>query len=112
MQTWTEIGPTNGRPLSGLAWTGTTLYGVSGAGAPPSELYELNLDTGAATVVCVNLEAAFGSLVYFQEKLYGGTSDGNVVEIVPSTCETLGIDTPFAWGAGFRPVTGLTVVCE
>jgi hypothetical protein len=112
-KSFTEVGPTGVRPLSGLAWTGTTMYGVSGAGAPPSELYELNLETGQGTVVCEDLTAPFGSLVYYQPEglLYGGTSDGNVAQIVPETCEVLNIDTIFAWTAGFRPVTGLTMGC-
>ena len=109
---WTEVGPSNVGRLTGLAWTGTTLYGVSGAVGPTSQLYEIDLATGVGTVLCEYLTAVFGSLVYFQNKIYGGTSDGNVAEIIPGTCEVLNIDTGSAWTAGFRPVTGLSVVCE
>ena len=109
---WTEVGSSNVGRLTGLAWTGTTLYGVSGAVVATSQLYEMDLATGEGTILCQELTAVFGSLVYFQDKIYGGTSDGDVVEIIPDTCEVLRVQTRFAWSAGFRPVTGLSVVCE
>ena len=105
-QSWTLVGETGVRPITGLAWTGSVLYGTSGAGYPPSLLYSLDVKTGAGTVVCDNLEAGFGSLLYKDGVLYGGSSDGYIYEIDPDTCEVTQL-----WFTDFRPVTGLSLGC-
>jgi hypothetical protein len=111
---WEEIGPTGLLgPLSGLAWTGTTLYATSGGGGS-SELYTINLQTGAATIVCAALPQGFESLVYYPQTgdLYGGTSDGYISEIDPINCLTK-YSTWYSnwWNAGYSPITGLAMVC-
>lgn len=92
----TDIGPTGlAVPLPGLAWNGTTMYGISGRN--PSSLYTINLTTGAATLVGpTGIQA--GSLEFGPDGfLYaGGTGNGlisppnpgfrgNIYRINPST---------------------------
>lgn len=107
--TWTLIGSTGARPITGLAWTGSIMYGTSGAGYPPSELHKVDLNTSAATTICDDMQAGFGSLMCDARdggKLYGSTLDGFIYEIDPASCAVTEL-----WNTSFRPVSGLSLVC-
>ena len=81
------IGPTGVGPVSGLAWDGTTMYGIAGD-VGPAALYRMNLTTGAATVIGMTSIQA-GSLEFGPDgQLYaGGTgpNQGNLYRINPTT---------------------------
>jgi hypothetical protein len=97
-------------PLSGLAYDGTTMYGLTGGaggGGGSSNLVTVNLTTGAATVIgSVGFNG--GSLEFGPDgKLYGGSTGntGNLYRINKAT----GAST-LVGATGFTNVTGLALV--
>jgi len=101
----TNIGVTGVGPISGLAWSGSVMYGVSGGGGE-SNLYTLDLSTGAATLVGPTGVNAFGGLAFLGGVLYGGsnaTDGGRLYTIDTAT----GVATLIG-SSGFANITGLT----
>jgi hypothetical protein len=82
-----KIGPTGlSQPIVGLAWNGTTMYGISGNG--PASLYTINLTTGLATLVGLTGFRA-GSLQFGPDgNLYEGgdaSAHGNLYRVNQTT---------------------------
>jgi hypothetical protein len=104
----TDIGNTGVGPISGIAYDGTTLYGIAGGRGGSTALYTLSLTTGLATVVG-NTGIHAGSLQFGPDgNLYAGTTGttgGELYRIDPAT----GAAT-LVGATGFASVTGLTLV--
>jgi hypothetical protein len=103
----TPVGPTGVGPIAGLAYDGSTMYGIAG-GPGPATLYTIALGTGLATPVFTTSFQA-GSLQFgLDGNLYaGGTgpSGGNLYRI------DLSNNTDVLVGAtSFSSITGLTLV--
>jgi hypothetical protein len=96
-------------PISGLAWNGTTMYGIEG-GSVSANLYTINLSTGAATLVG-NTGFTAGSLQFGPDgNLYGGgdSSDGGHLYRVNQTTGAATLVGPSGYpSAG---LTGLALV--
>ncbi len=110
----TQIGTGTGitQPIVGLAWNGTTMYGISGNGS--AHLYTINLTTGLATLVGATGFRA-GSLQFGPDgNLYEGgdaSNHGNLYQVN----QTTGVATligPSGYPTGdFGPgLTGLALV--
>ena len=107
----TPIGATGVNAIAGLAWDGTTLYGIAG-GPGPADLYSISLATGVATVIG-STGLQFGSLEFGPDgRLYaGGTGaeNGGRIYTLDSTSAAPTLLGLYGLAGG---VTGLTLVPE
>ncbi len=103
------IGPTGVGPVSGLAYDDATgvMYGIAGGGQFSSDLYSIDLTTGAATTIGTTGFRA-GSLEFGPDgMLYGGGGGqdfGNLYRIDPATAEAT-----FVGNTGFGTLSGLAL---
>lgn len=97
------VGPLGGIPAGDTAWTGTELL-MSLEGGATDNLVRVDLATGAATTIG-NLGRRIWGMSWFQSRLVGFASNGNVVEIDPDTAMTASIGSEaLIWsGAGTAP---------
>jgi hypothetical protein len=97
-------------PIAGLAWDGTTMFGIDG-GPGPAFLYTIDLLTGAALIVG-NTGLQVGSLEFGPDgRLYAGGSGANTGDIY--TIDTLTGAPNFIGNYGLGAgVTGLALVPE
>jgi hypothetical protein len=103
----TLIGPTGvSHPITGLAWDGTTMYGVSGGAL--SSLYTINLTTGHATLVGATGHT-LGSLQFGPDgTLYAGGDSADVGHLYRLD-KTTGAAT-LVGASGVGSLTGLALV--
>lgn len=117
----TGVGPTGLGPVSGLAWDGQTMYGVSagnsGDGSGASALYRIDLTEGWATLVGQIREAsgqtfnAVGSIEFGPDGvLYAGISSGgdHLPKWIIAIDKNTGIATPLFETS--YSITGLTLL--
>ncbi len=103
------IGSTGVGPVSGLAYDEATgvMYGIAGGGQSSSELYTIDLTTGAATTIGTTGFRA-GSLEFGPDGvLYGGGGGqdlGNLYRINPATAEAT-----LVGNTGFGTLSGLAL---
>jgi hypothetical protein len=104
----TPIGGTGVGPISGLAYNGTTMFGI--AGGMGSEVYTINLATGLATVIGnANAMDGAGSLEFGPDgNLYasGDSEDGGRLYRINTSTGQATLVGP----TGFDAITGLTRV--
>jgi PEP-CTERM motif len=103
----TLIGRTGVGPISGLAYDGTTMYGIAG-GPGPATLYTIALGSGAASPVFTTSFRA-GSLQFgLDGNLYAGGTGPNAgalfrIDLSNNTDTLVG-------ATGFGSITGLTLI--
>lgn len=103
------VGPTGQSAISGLAYDphADVLFGIAGGGGP-ANLYTLDRNTGAATVIG-STELQAGSLEFGPDgNLYAGGTGGNAGNLYRIDPET-GAST-LVGQSGFGPTTGLMLV--
>jgi hypothetical protein len=108
-----NIGPTGVGPITGLAYNtvNNIMYGVSGSPTNPSNLYRINLGTGAATLVFNTGIAKLGSLSFGPDgKLYAGSgvngAPGGELYRIDPVAKTIADVGP----TSFNSVNGLTSI--